>query len=72
MFIIGKETVFYSYKTREVLYRVSCDEIFKEIAQAVGFVISETVDVELNKKNRNARPRSLDKFFETAIVLQKA
>lgn len=71
VFIIGKETVFYTYKTREVLYRVSCDEIFKEIAQAVGFQIVEAIDIELDKKNKNARPRSLDKFFETAIVLQK-
>ncbi len=71
VFIIGKETVFYSYKTREVLYRVLCDEIFKEIAQKVGFEISEMIDIELDKKNKNARPRSLDKFFETAIILRK-
>ncbi len=53
------------------MYLVSCDEIFKEIAQKVGFEISEMIDIELDKKNKNARPRSLDKFFETAIILRK-
>ncbi len=71
VFIIGKETVFYSYKTREILFRVSCDEIFKQIAGSVGFEIIEIVDIELDKKNKNARPRSLDKFYESAIVLKK-
>lgn len=71
IFIIGKETVFYSYKTREILFRVGCDEIFKQIASAVGFEIIETIDIELDKKNKNARPRSLDKFFESAIILKK-
>jgi DNA modification methylase len=71
IFIIGKETVFYSYKTREILFRVACDEIFKQIANLIGFHIVETVDIELDKKNKNARPRSLDKYFETVIVLKK-
>lgn len=72
IYIIGKETVFYSYKTREILYRVECDEIFKRIAESVGFEIAETIDIELDKKNRNARPRSLDKYFETAVILKKS
>lgn len=71
VFIIGKETVFYSYKTREILFRVECDEIFKAIALSVGFEIEETIDIELDKKNRNPRPRSLDKYFESAIILKK-
>ena len=72
MFIIGKETIFYTYKTREVLFRVECDEIFKRIASSVGFSVEEIVDIELDKKNRNARPRSLDKYFESAIILKKS
>lgn len=71
IFIIGKETVFYTYKTREILFRVECDEIFKNIAISVGFLIDEVVDIELDKKNRNARPRSLDKYFESAVILKK-
>jgi DNA modification methylase len=71
IYIIGKETIFYTSKTREVLYRVECDVIFKEIAQNVGFEILETIDIELDKKNKNARPRSLDKYYESAIILKK-
>jgi DNA modification methylase len=71
IYIIGKETIFYTSKTREVLYRVECDAIFKEIAQNVGFEILEMIDIELDKKNKNARPRSLDKFYESAIILRK-
>jgi ubiquinone/menaquinone biosynthesis C-methylase UbiE len=68
VYIIGKETVFYRSKTREVLYRVECDVIFKEIALNTGFQIIEIVDIELDKKNKNARPRSLDKYYESAII----
>jgi DNA modification methylase len=71
IYIIGKETVFYTFKTREVLYRVECDTIFNEIALKVGFTINEVINIELDKKNKNARPRSLDKFYESAIILQK-
>ena len=48
-----------------------CDEIFKQIAHSVGYEIIETIDIELDKKNKNARPRSLDKFYESAIILRK-
>ncbi len=71
IYVIGKESVFYTFKTREVLYKVACDNIFKEIALSVGFNVREVVDVELNKKNRNARPRSLDKYYESVFVLEK-
>lgn len=71
VYIIGKETVFYTSKTREIVYRVECDTIFKAIAENTGFQIVETIDVELDKKNKNARPRSLDKFYESAIILLK-
>jgi hypothetical protein len=71
IYIIGKESVFYRFSTREVLRRVPCDEIFREIAENCGFVVEERIDVELAKKNRNARPRSLDSYFETVFQLRK-
>jgi DNA modification methylase len=71
IYVIGKESVFYTFKTREVLYKVECDNIFKDIANSVGFNIKEIVDVELNKKNKNARPRALDKYYESVFVLEK-
>ena len=71
IFVIGKESVFYTFKTREVLYKVECDNIFKNIASSVGFNIKEVVDIELNKKNKNARPRALDKYYESVFILEK-
>jgi hypothetical protein len=71
IFVIGKESVFYNYKSRKILYRVACDKIFQELARNCGFIIDERVDVELDKRNSNARPRSLDAFFETVFVLKK-
>lgn len=71
IYVIGKESVFYKFSTREVLYRVECDKIFAELALSCGFIIEEQIDVELDKKNKNARPRSLDSFFESVFLLRK-
>jgi DNA modification methylase len=69
--VLGKESVFYTFKTRAVLRRVHCDQLFLNLADQMGFSCVETVDIELQKRNLNARPRSKDPYFETAIVLQK-
>lgn len=71
IYVIGKESVFYNFRTRNILYRVPCDDVFQELAEECGFVIEERVDVELDKRNLNARPRSLDPYFETVFVLRK-
>lgn len=71
VFVIGKESVFYKSSTREVLYKVDCVNIFLKIAQNIGFQIHRIIDLELDKKNKNARPRSLDAYYETIIFLQK-
>lgn len=71
IYVIGKESVFYRFSDRKVLYKVACDKIFAELAESCGFVIDETVDVELDKKNKNARPRSLDSYYESIFVLRK-
>ncbi|MDJ0658806.1 MAG: DNA methyltransferase [Crocosphaera sp.] len=71
IYIIGKESVFYKYSTREILYQVKCDEIFQEIAEQVGFIIQEKIDIQLDKKNKNARPRSLDSYYESIFFLRK-
>lgn len=71
IYVIGKESIFYTFKTREILFKAECDKIFNEIANDVGFKISDIVDIELNKKNRNARPRALDKYYETVFILEK-
>lgn len=70
-FVIGKESVFYKFSSREVLYKVDCDKIFADLALLSGFKIEDKIDVELDKKNMNARPRSLDSFYETVFILKK-
>jgi hypothetical protein len=69
--VIGKESVFYTFKTRKVLRRVPCDVLFTQIAEYAGFEVVETLDIELQKRNLNARPRSKDPYFETAVLLRK-
>ncbi|HIZ05600.1 MAG TPA: site-specific DNA-methyltransferase [Candidatus Phocaeicola gallistercoris] len=71
IYIIGKESVFYSNTTKEILYRVDCDKIFIEIAKSTGLKIDEVINIELNKKDAVARPRSSDKYYETAIIMSK-
>jgi len=71
IYIIEKESVFYSNTTKEILYRVDCDEIFIEIAKSIGLKIIEVINIELDKKDAVARPRSSDKYYETAIIMSK-
>ena len=71
IYIIGKTSTFYNAKTRDIVYQVKCDDIFRELATSIGFKVSEKTDIELDKKNKNARPRSLDAFFESAFALKK-
>lgn len=72
IYIIGKETVFYSSSTKEVLYRVECDKIFSRIATQANLVVEEIIDIELDKKDNIARPRGTDKYYECAIIMKKA
>lgn len=71
IYIIGKESIFYKMATKEILYKVECDRMFKEIAETVGLRVVDSIDIELDKKNAVARPRSTDKYYETAIILSK-
>ena len=71
IYIIGKESVFYSNSTKEILYKVECDNIFKEIAESFGLKVNEIVNIELDKKNAVARPRSSDKYYETAVIMTR-
>lgn len=69
--ISGKESTFYRFSTREVLFVVHSAKLLAEEAQNVGFEIEMLQDVQLNKSNKNARPRSLDDYYETLIMLRK-
>lgn len=69
--VSGKQSTFYQFSTREELYVVQSAEILAEEAQAIGFTVESLHDVQLQKSNKNARPRSLDDYYETLIFLRK-
>jgi DNA modification methylase len=69
--ISGKNSTFYQFKTRTVLYVVNVAEILAAGAQKVGFEVDALHDIQLDKSNMNARPRSLDNYYETLIMLRK-
>ncbi len=69
--VSGKQSAFYRFATRELLYAVPSAELLAESAQDAGFELERLLDVQLKKSNRNARPRSLDDYFETVIMLRK-
>jgi DNA modification methylase len=68
--VSGKQSTFYQFSTREVLYVVPSAQILADEAQSVGFEIESLQDVQLVKLNKNARPRSLDNYYETIITLR--
>lgn len=69
--VSGKQSTFYQFSTREVLYVVRSAELLAEEARRVGFEVEALHDVQLKKSNVNARPRSLDDYYETLIFLRK-
>jgi DNA modification methylase len=69
--VSGKQSTFYNFSTRETLYIVRSAELLAEEARGVGFEVEAMHDVQLNKSNMNARPRSLDDYYETLIVLRR-
>ena len=71
LYVIGKCSTFYRFRTREVLYRVACDDIFRALAEQAGLTVVGQSDVRLEKRNRNARPRSLDDYYESVITLRR-
>lgn len=69
--VSGKQSTFYNFSTRETLYVINAAELLAEEAQSAGFEVEALHDIQLNKSNMNARPRSLDDYYETLIVLRK-
>jgi DNA modification methylase len=69
--VSGKQSTFYQFSTREALYVVPSAKMLADEALSVGFEIEALHDVQLQKTNKNARPRSLDDYYETLIVLRR-
>jgi DNA modification methylase len=70
--VSGKQSTFYSSSTREILYVARSAEWLADLAEGVGFEVEGLHDIQLQKANPNARPRSLDDYYETLIMLRKA
>jgi len=69
--VSGKQSTFYQFSTRQQLYVVQSAEILAEEAEKAGFLVDSMYDVQLQKANKNARPRSLDDYYETLIYLRR-
>ncbi len=69
--VSGKQSTFYNFSTRETLYVVRSAEMLADEAERAGLLVDDLHDVQLQKSNMNARPRSLDDYYETLIVLRK-
>lgn len=69
--VSGRQSTFYQFATRQPLYVVESARLLAESARAAGFEIEELLDIQLAKSNMNARPRSLDDYYETLIVLRQ-
>lgn len=70
-YVVARQHVFYRYQSREVVRVVESADITAELAQQAGLTVLEQIHVELQKQNTVARPRSLDSYYETIVLLQK-
>jgi hypothetical protein len=68
--VSGKQSTFYEFSTRKVLYVAESAQLLAHEAQRAGFELTAMHDVQLMKSNKNARPRSLDDYYETVIFLR--
>lgn len=69
--VSGKVSTFYQFATRDPLYVVPVAEMLAADAERAGLVVEGLHDIQLHKANRNARPRSLDAYYETLIMLRR-
>jgi SAM-dependent methyltransferase len=69
--VVAKQHIFYRYKSREVVRVIDNAGVVSESATRCGLEVENAIHVELNKKNAVARPRSLDAYYETILVLRR-
>jgi SAM-dependent methyltransferase len=70
-YVVARRHVFYRYRSREVVRIVEGADLTAQLAHQAGLRLLELVHVELQKQNTVARPRSLDAYYETIVLLQK-
>lgn len=69
--VSGRQSTFYQFATRESLYVAESARLLAAGARDAGFEVEEMLDIQLAKSNMNARPRALDDYYETLIVLRQ-
>ncbi|HEY8476609.1 MAG TPA: hypothetical protein VIN09_07065 [Chloroflexota bacterium] len=69
--VVAREHQFYQFATRQVLFRAPMAEIVGREVQRAGLTLEGQLDVELIKDDANARPRSLDRYHEAAILARR-
>jgi hypothetical protein len=69
--VIARQHTFYRYKSREVVRIIDNVGVVSELATMCGLEVEDAIHVELNKQNTVARPRSLDAYYETILVLKR-
>lgn len=70
-YVVARQHVFYRYRSREIVRVVDNANITASLAKQAGLSILDQIHVELRKQNAVARPRSLDSYHETVVMLQK-
>jgi SAM-dependent methyltransferase len=70
-YVVARRHVFYRYQSREVVRIVESADLTAQLALQAGLRLLELVHVELQKQNTVARPRSLDAYYETIVLVQK-
>lgn len=68
--VSGKQSTFYEFSSRKTLFVAESADLLAEEAVRSGFELEAMHDIQLLKSNMNARPRSLDDYFETIILLR--
>ncbi len=69
--VIARQHTFYRYKSREVVRMIDNADVVSELATVNGLGVEDAIHVELNKQNTVARPRSLDAYYETVLILRR-
>jgi hypothetical protein len=70
-FVIARQHTFYRYQSREIVRVIDNANIVSTLAKSVGLEVENAIHIELKKQNAVARPRSLDAYYETVLILRK-
>jgi tRNA G10 N-methylase Trm11 len=69
--VVARQHTFYRYKSREIVRMVENAEVVSELATLRGLEVEDAIHIELKKQNTVARPRSLDAYYETVLILRR-